>query len=452
MLKQFQAKYTTQRWVKYTTCLGVFGGGVLLLLYSGGFPPQVWRFLIQTLPLMPRLWMLKGPLLLLPLGGILLLSFTLLFFWLLLVTVIIWIVKEHWNYLRERQSFEASLLKAENLTANDVRPWWQEQTEPMPQVARNEASQAHFSAASSASPVSPVATLDPPIAAQNDVRSDFISQPWQMSMETRYAGKQNAEGPIKLVIGTGLDPGIKRKDKPNEDRLLAIQGTLASDMRAQPFGLFVVADGIGGHANGQEASRLAIQMIRDVIIPALLSDVKIDDEQAAELLKDAVQEANQAVCEYNQMYKSDIGTTVTAALLVGKSISVANVGDSRTYVHSEHNGLTKVTRDHSVVARLVENGSITAEDVYSHPRRNEIYRSLGHKVVLDVDMYRVPFEREMTLLLCSDGLWEMVRDSHIQEILNTTLPHSTKASKALVQAALEGGGQDNISVIVAHIM
>ncbi len=449
MLERFQVKYTTQRWVKYTTCLGVLGGGALLLLFSGGFPPQVWRFLLQTLPLISRLWMLKGPLLLLPLGGLVLLSLTFLFFWLMLITAMIWIVKEHWNYLRERQRFEASLLNAENLTANDVRPWWQEQTEPMPQVVRNEARQTYFSAAS---PVSPVATLDPPFAVQNDMRPGEISQREHMSMEPRYAGKQSVEGPIKLVIGTGLDPGIKRKDKPNEDRLLAIQGTLASDMRAQPFGLFVVADGIGGHANGQEASRLAIQMIRDVVIPALLSNVKIDDEQAAELLKDAVQEANQAVCEYNQMYKSDIGTTVTAALLVGKSIAVANVGDSRTYVHSNHNGLTKVTRDHSVVARLVENGSITAEDVYSHPRRNEIYRSLGHKVALDVDMYRVPLEREMTLLLCSDGLWEMVRDSHIQEILNTTLPHSTKASKALVQAALEGGGQDNISVIVAHIM
>jgi len=209
---------------------------------------------------------------------------------------------------------------------------------------------------------------------------------------------------------------------------------------------------MGGHANGHEASRLAIQHIRDVVIPALLSDVKIDEELSAELLKDAVQEANRAVCEYNHMYKTDTGTTVTAALIVGKTISIANVGDSRTYAYSKHNGLTKVTRDHSVVSRLVENGSITAEDVYSHPRRNEIYRSLGHKVALEVDMYSLPLERETTLLLCSDGLWEMVRDPDIQEILNTTLPYSAKASKALVQAALEGGGHDNISVIVVHII
>ncbi|HCP74473.1 MAG TPA: protein phosphatase, partial [Ktedonobacter sp.] len=89
--------------------------------------------------------------------------------------------------------------------------------------------------------------------------------------------------------------------------------------------------------------------------------------------------------------------------------------------------------------------------VYSHPRRNEIYRSLGHKTSLDVDMFTLPLEAETTLLLCSDGLWEMVRDPEIQEILATTLPDAATASKTLVQAALDGGGHDNISVIVVHI-
>ncbi|HCF83601.1 MAG TPA: hypothetical protein DEV72_00140, partial [Ktedonobacter sp.] len=86
---------------------------------------------------------------------------------------------------------------------------------------------------------------------------------------------------FKLTIGTGLDTGIKRKHKPNEDHLLAIQGTLASNTSAQPFGLFVIADGIGGQANGQEASRLATQHIRDVVIPALVSDEKISEAQSA---------------------------------------------------------------------------------------------------------------------------------------------------------------------------
>ena len=447
MLEQFQAIYTTQKWVKYMTCLGVLTAGAFLFWFSGGFPPQAWRFLLQMLPLVPRLWMIKGPLMLVPLVALLTLCFTLLFFWLILVGVILWMVKEQWSYLRERQRFEASLMKAKNLASSEMvsRQWWEEQTEPIPQVGRRELRQTQFSASS------PVATLDPPLSRDSDVTPIALSSHMEATTEPTDAVKSGGERYFKLAVGTGLDAGIKRKSKPNEDRLLAIQGTLASDASAQPFGLFVIADGIGGHANGQEASRLVIQTIRDVVIPALLSEVTIDDELSAELLMEAVHEANRCICEYNEMYKTDIGSTVTAALIVGKTISIANVGDSRTYIYRQYDGLTKVTRDHSVVARMVENGSISAEDVYSHPRRNEIYRSLGHKVALDVDMYVLRLETEIALLLCSDGLWEMVRDPHIQDIMNSTLPHAAKTSRVLVQAALDGGGQDNISVVVVHI-
>ena len=444
MLEKFQTTYATQIWVKYTTCLGVFLAGILLFWISSGFPPHAWRFLLQTLPLIPRLWMLKGPSILLPLAALILLSFTLLFFWMVLATVIIWIVKEQRNYLLERQRFEASLQKAESLAANDLvyQQSWQQPIMAAPRVAGQSQHQEHLSSASS------VATLEPLPPKWHEEPAMVLPLYRQTTTETI---KPPAEKQYALSIGTGLDAGIKRKDKPNEDRLLAIQGTLANDTCPQPFGLFVIADGIGGHANGQEASRLAIQHIRDVVIPALLSDVKINEEQSAELLLDAIQEANNSLCQYNQMYKSDIGTTVTAALVVGKTISIANVGDSRTYSYTSVGGLKKLTRDHSLVARLVENGAISADDVYTHPRRNEIYRSLGHKTSLDVDMFTHPLTAETTLLLCSDGLWEMVRDPVIQEILSAELPDATKASEALVQAALNGGGQDNISVIVVNV-
>jgi len=446
MLEKFQTTFATQNWVKYTTCIGVLLAGILLFWISGGFPPHAWRFLLQSLPLIPQLWSLKGPSILLPLAALMMLSFTLLFFWMVLATVIIWIVKEQRNYLLERQRFEASLQKAESMAANDVvyQQWWQQQTEPAPQVARKTHNQEQLLSAS------PVATLEPLPPKWNEEPTMVLPLYLQTTTNTDTM-KPPAEKQYTLTIGTGLDAGIKRKHKPNEDRLLAIQGTLANDTCPQPFGLFVIADGIGGHANGQEASRLAIQHIRDVVIPALLGDVKISEEQSAELLLDAVQEANNAVCQYNQIYKSDIGTTVSAALVVGKTISIANVGDSRTYSYTSGGGLKKVTRDHSVVARLVENGAISADDVYSHPRRNEIYRSLGHTTSLDVDMFTHPLEAETTLLLCSDGLWEMVRDPAIQVILSTELPDATKSSEALVQAALDGGGQDNISVIVVYV-
>ncbi len=444
MLEKFQTTYATQNWVKYTTCLGVLLAGILLFWISGGFPPHAWRFLLQSLPLIPRLWMLKGPSILLPLSALIMLSFTLLFFWMVLAAVIIWIVKEQRNYLLERQHFEASLQKAESLAANDLvyQQSWQQPTGTAPRVARQSQHQEPLSSAS------PVATLEP-------LPPKWHEEPTMVLPLYRQTTTQTIKPPVEkqytLSIGTGLDAGIKRKDKPNEDRLLAIQGTLANDTCPQPFGLFVIADGIGGHSNGQEASRLAIQHIRDVVIPALLSDVKISEEQSAELLLDAIQEANNSLCQYNQMYKSDIGTTVTAALVVGKTISIANVGDSRTYSYTSTSGLKKVTRDHSMVARLVENGAISADDVYTHPRRNEIYRSLGHKTSLDVDMFTYPLAAETTLLLCSDGLWEMVRDPAIQEILSAEMPDATKASEALVRAALDGGGQDNISVIVVNI-
>ncbi len=101
--------------------------------------------------------------------------------------------------------------------------------------------------------------------------------------------------------------------------------------------------------------------------------------------------------------------------------------------------------------RLVENGVIQPEDIYTHPRRNEIYRSLGHHPSEDLDTFILALQPEDLLLLCSDGLWEMVRDAQIQQIIASMLRQPTGISAALVQAALEGGGKDNISVIVVYV-
>ncbi|HCJ36600.1 MAG TPA: hypothetical protein DHV65_20190, partial [Ktedonobacter sp.] len=166
MLEQFQTTYTTQKWVKYSTWLGVLLASALLFWVSGGFPPQPWHFLIQTIALIPRLWIRNGPAILLPLAALILLSFTLLFFWLLLVTAIVWMVKEQRNYLLERQRFEASLQKAESLASQDLvyQQLWQEQTGSIPRVvpvnSQQRSSRQEQVFSPSPSP-SPVATLDP---------------------------------------------------------------------------------------------------------------------------------------------------------------------------------------------------------------------------------------------------------------------------------------------------
>lgn len=255
---------------------------------------------------------------------------------------------------------------------------------------------------------------------------------------------------VSLRVGTKLDPGITRKQKQNEDHLLAVHGTHTHNADFRPYGLFVVADGMGGHANGHEASRLAIQHVRNSIIPTLLSNVDLDSMHCKELLLEGIQHANLAIYQQNRQQGSDMGSTITAAILVGSMLTIANVGDSRTYFYSEGAGLKQVTRDHSMVARMVEKGIICADEVYTHPQRNQIYRCLGETASVQIDTFSLPYQSGDTLVLCSDGLWEMMRDVLIQDTLHNTLPDASLATEELVKAALIGGGKDNISVIVAH--
>ena len=208
---------------------------------------------------------------------------------------------------------------------------------------------------------------------------------------------------------------------------------------------------MGGHANGQDASRQAIQTIIDYVLPTVSSSKQADDEAFLNLLREGVQCANQAVHQRNLEERADMGTTMTAALVAGATAYVANVGDSRTYLYREHEGLTKITHDHSVVASLVEAGIIKPDDIYTHPKRNQIYRSLGEKPVVDVDAFTVPLRVGDKLLLCSDGLWDMVRDPEIQRLMSLPEPDPMQTGKDLIQAALDGGGEDNVSVIVVYV-
>jgi serine/threonine protein phosphatase PrpC len=255
---------------------------------------------------------------------------------------------------------------------------------------------------------------------------------------------------LSLTVGTRSDPGIKRKHKPNEDSLFAMQGARTHNSEPQQFGLFVVADGMGGHANGQDASRRAIQTIIDFMLPRVTSSEPMDDNAFLQLMNDGVQNANQAVHDRNAELRADMGTTMTAALVVGATAYVANVGDSRTYLYREGQGLSKVTNDHSVVASLVEAGIIQPDDIYTHPKRNQIYRSLGEKEMVEVDTFTVELQPGDKLLLCSDGLWDMVRDPLIQQVLSKPASDPNKTGQELIKAALEGGGEDNVSVIVAQ--
>ncbi len=308
-----------------------------------------------------------------------------------------------------------------------------------PQLAKSVADQPTMV---SGLPITEQPTVDMATMTQDGSKGDLEKT---VPYSVRHLNGQH----LGFVVGTRSDPGIKRKYKPNEDSLFAAQGVLSPS--PQLFGLFVVADGMGGHANGEDASRMAIQTIADYMLPRVTKTPAMSDEQYTQLLIEGIQQANLAVHQNNVQKHGDMGTTVTATLLVDTVAYVANVGDSRTYLYRPSEGLKKVTVDHSVVASLVEAGIIKPDDIYTHPKRNQIYRSLGEKAAVEVDSFTVQLQAGDKLLLCSDGLWDMVRDPKIEAVIKNADPNPTITGEALIQSALEGGGEDNVSVIVVHV-
>jgi len=250
-----------------------------------------------------------------------------------------------------------------------------------------------------------------------------------------------------LQVGVGWDVGLLRRNEPNEDSVLAIQGMCSHKGRLVPFGLFCVADGMGGHADGQEASRIATERMMQTVLQNIFMSHELSEEFLTDILVGGVEWANLAIYHHAQAMQKDMGTTLTASLIVDTKAYTVNVGDSRTYIYREGVELFQITRDHSLVATLVEEGQITPDEVYTHPDRSKIYRSLGCSETVEVDWFVSDLYPQDRLVLCSDGLWEMVRNVPLERILRNC-KQPLDASNRLVQAALRAGGADNVSVIV----
>ena len=205
--------------------------------------------------------------------------------------------------------------------------------------------------------------------------------------------------------------------------------------------LYVVADGMGGHEAGEVASEIAVQVIAD-------KSPSTPDGQA---LSAAVVAANREILDAARdgRGREGMGTTVTAALLEGERLVIAQVGDSRAYLL--HQGkLQQLTRDHSLVADMVEAGHLTAEEARIHPSRSVITRALGSVEGTQPDLYELNVETGDRLLLCSDGLTSMVRDPQIEEILRR-VQDPQRCAAQLVNEAITAGGHDNVTVVVVDV-
>jgi PPM family protein phosphatase len=238
---------------------------------------------------------------------------------------------------------------------------------------------------------------------------------------------------MKLIF-TGLsDPGLIRSN--NQDYYYI-----------DPEGrFFIVADGMGGHAGGEEASRIATTEIK-----AYLAENWDSTEPSPKLLEQALWRANSAIVEDQQIHpeRADMGTTAVVVMFRGEPLC-AHVGDSRLY-RLRQTQLEQVTEDHTWVARAIKVGDITAEEARVHPFRHVLSRCLGREDLHQVDVQPLDVKAGDRLLLCSDGLTEELADSAIADQLQNT-PVLEKSAHSLVEAAKDQGGHDNITVVLVAL-
>ena len=206
--------------------------------------------------------------------------------------------------------------------------------------------------------------------------------------------------------------------------------------------LFVVADGMGGHRAGDTASR-------DTVGTLIESVRKSRETNPIKIIRTAVEEANRRVYEKSREDENlaGMGTTVVVAVIEGRYLYVANVGDSRLYLIREH--IRQVTKDHSLVEEMVRLGELTEEQARNHPDKNVITRAVGVYPEVRIDFFDEDLEGEDTILLCSDGLSNMVTDDAMEGIVKSC-KNLQEAALRLIETANENGGRDNIAVVLVR--
>lgn len=258
--------------------------------------------------------------------------------------------------------------------------------------------------------------------------------------------EQRRPSSVLLEIGQKTDVGQVRT--LNEDSLLTLQMTPVYRSKSQPIGIFVVADGMGGHEAGDVASHLTCQVIAQEAVTQIMSPATQEKDlpDPATWLIEVTKKANQWVYEERRAARSDMGTTLTMALMRGEIATIVNVGDSRAY-HLTPETISQITTDHSLVERLVATGQITREEAVDHPQKNVIYRVMGDRSKVESDVFEQRLQIGEGLLLCSDGLSGMIDDNRIWHIWNTSYSPQDVCER-LIEEANQAGGEDNVTVVV----
>ena len=250
-----------------------------------------------------------------------------------------------------------------------------------------------------------------------------------------------------MLIAARGQTDVGQKRDHNEDSLLV----------DEDLGLFIVADGMGGHAGGGTASRVAVDTIqarlrvaREANPDAFASVGALEDSPVPELLRDSVESACESIYQQAQgdPTLAGMGTTVTAAVVVGTNAFVAHVGDSRCYL-ARRGRIYQISEDHSLVNEQLKAGAITPDEARHSRLRNIITRSVGFESDVAVDLMGLELEEGDRLVVCCDGLSNLVDDQEILDVVSATPLED--APRRLIEIANERGGDDNITVIVVQV-
>lgn len=252
--------------------------------------------------------------------------------------------------------------------------------------------------------------------------------------------QEHAENLHAPLLGGISDVGLTRQ--LNEDNW----GWLRLSDRAK---LYVVADGMGGHDSGEVASMLAVQVMceesrrrEEMEAPAL--------DELESMVEESFQKANNTIKDVADSKGTDMGTTMVCILIVDDEVGfLANVGDSRGYLLRD-GALHQISRDHSLVQKMVERGRITAEEARHHPHSNILLRTVGTERDIEIDVFRVELKSGDRIMMCSDGLWGEVEDRDMENLMNT-YQDPRLASRELVRAAHHGGGKDNVTLVIVEV-
>lgn len=388
---------------------------------------------------------------------------------LLIVMVAVIIVLASWIVVQEMRKRR---YQRHPLPATDVSPAPAHSTATVPLPATPESA---FAAPAKSSTVEPVAepVLPPPhpvttkplqmsdevqataqttnveqVPAHPPAMTDGVST----SASAAYASKAHiADRPLVVISGKQTDLGLVRQI--NEDSLIVSVIERACDAADLSLRLYAVADGMGGHEAGEVASRLAlthlaVSLLQQALLPEATQQTIPSPSQ---MLKSAGQKAARSVYEEARRSRTDMGTTLAAAVVdeVHRKVYVINVGDSRVYKINA-NKICQITKDHSLVQRLVDSNQLTPEEARNHPNANLIYRTLGEKSNVEIDTFEQALEAGDYLLLCSDGLCGLVENKDIQAaVIGGDSPQAACAQ--LIEMAKQAGGYDNISAIVVSL-